>query len=57
MVILFDGTKLTHNNEQILTEGTPMTMTNLITHVLSNGDGYEIDKRIVKVLPMNAPFV
>jgi len=32
-------------------------MTNLITHVLSNGDGYEIDKRIVKVLPMDAPFV
>ena len=57
MVILFDGTKLTHNNEQILDEGTPMTMTNLITHVLSNGDGYEIDKRIVKVLPMDAPFV
>jgi len=57
MVILFDGGKLSHNNEKILSEGTPMTMTNLITHVLSNGDGFEIDKRIVKVLPMDAPFV
>jgi len=57
MVILFDGSKLSHNNEKILSEGTPMTMTNLITHVLSNGDGFEIDKRIVKVLPMDAPFV
>jgi cyanophycinase len=57
MVILFDGNKLTHNNEQLLMQGTPMTITNLITHVLSNGDGFEIDKRIVKVLPINAPFV
>jgi len=57
MVILFDGGKLSHNNEKILSDGTPMTMTNLITHVLSNGDGFEIDKRIVKVLPMDAPFV
>lgn len=57
MVILFDGSKLTHNNENLLNLDTPMTMTHLITHVLSNGDGYEIDNRKVKVLPIDAPFV
>ena len=29
MVILFDGGKLTHNNQEILEEGTPMTISNL----------------------------
>ncbi len=57
MVIVFDAQNLTHNNEKILREGTPMTMTNLVVHVLSNSDSYNIEKRKVKVLPMDAPFV
>lgn len=57
MVIVFDANNLTHNNERILDEGTPMTMTNLIVHVLSNGDSYNIASRKVKVLPIEAPFV
>lgn len=57
MVILFDGSTLTHNNEKILDPGTPMTMTNLTVHVLSNGDQYNIKERKVKVLPMEAPFI
>lgn len=57
MAILFDGTKLKHNHEKILEEGTPMTMTNLKVHVLSNGDQYNIKKRKVTVLPMEAPFI
>ncbi|MGB1307806.1 MAG: cyanophycinase [Oceanihabitans sp.] len=57
MVIVFDGNKLTHNNEKILAEGTPMTMANLTVHVLSNGDKYNIKKRSVSVLPMEAPFI
>jgi len=32
-------------------------MVNLITHVLANGDRFEIDKRVVKVLAIDAPFV
>ncbi len=51
MVIVFDPGKLTHNNIAILKEGTPLTMTNLITHVLSAGDRYDIENRTVKVLP------
>lgn len=57
MVIVFDGQKLGHNNEKILSEGTPMTMTNLTVHVLSNSDSYNIETRKVRVLPMDAPFV
>ena len=51
MVIVFDPGKLIHNNIAILKDGTPLTMTNLITHVLSAGDCYDISNRIVDVLP------
>lgn len=57
MVIVFDGKNLTHNNERVLEAGTPMTMANLTVHVLSNGDQYDISKRQVKVLPIEAPFI
>jgi cyanophycinase len=57
MVIVFDGSTLTHNNEKILEEGTPMTMANLTIHVLSNGDQYAINTRTVKVLPIEADFI
>jgi len=57
MVIVFDGNTLTHNNEKILEEGTPMTMANLTIHVLSNGDEYDIKNRKVTVLPIEAPFI
>jgi len=56
MVIIFDPKKLRHNNEKILELGTPMTLTNLKTHVLANSDRFNIAKRKVKVLPVNAPF-
>lgn len=57
MVIIFDGSKLTHNNEKVLEEGTPMTIANLTVHVLSNGDQYNIKNRKVTVLPIEAPFI
>ncbi len=57
MIIVFDGRNLLHNNEKILEEGTPMTMTNLVVHVLSNGDRFNIGTREVKVLPIESPFV
>lgn len=57
MAIVFDGSELTHNNEKLLEEGTPMTMTHLIVHVLSNGDQYDIKNRKVKVLPIEADFI
>jgi len=57
MVIIFDGRKLEHNNESILSEGCAMTLTNMITHVLSNGDRFEINTRKIKVLPIGSPFI
>jgi cyanophycinase len=57
MVIVFDGNNLTHNNEKVLEEGTPMTMANLTIHVLSNSDKYNIKNRKVTVLPLEAPFI
>ena len=57
MVIVFDARNLGHNTINQLKEGTPMTITNMITHVLSNGDTFEIETRKIKVLPIDAPFV
>lgn len=57
MVILFDPSKVKHNNQKILEPGTPMSLTNLKTHVLANGDRFNIKKHKVKVLPVDAPFV
>jgi len=57
MAIVFDGNNLTHNNEKILKEGTPMTMTNLKIHVLANGDHFNIKTKTVKVLPVESPFI
>src|SRR5690606_29122435 len=50
MVIIFDPGKLTHNNFEILKDGTPLTMRNLITHVLSSGDSFFIKDRRVEVM-------
>ncbi len=57
MVILFDPRDLKHNNVEILNPGTPMSLVNLKTHVLTNGDKFNITKRQVKVLPLDAPFI
>jgi cyanophycinase len=57
MAIVFDGSSLTHNNEGILEEATPMSLANLKVHVLSNSDQFDIKNRVVKVLPIEAPFI
>lgn len=57
LVIIFDGSKLRHNNVNLLEEGTPMTMVNLKVHLLTNSDLYDIKNRKVTVLPIDAPFI
>jgi cyanophycinase len=57
MVLLFDPSKLKHNNQKILAVGEPMSLSNLKTHVLSNGDRFNIRKRKIKVLPLDSPLV
>lgn len=56
MVIVFDGSGLTHNNHAILKQGTPMSMSDLKVHILANGDHYDIETRSVAVLPMTSKF-
>ena len=56
MVIVFDPASLTHNNLELLPEGTPMTMSNLTVHVLANSDSFIINERRVEVLPIEAEF-
>jgi cyanophycinase len=57
MVIVFDARSLKHNNHKILQEGTPLSLVNLKTHILSNSDQFNISKKKVKVLPIEAPFI
>lgn len=49
MVILFDGRKLTYNNLEEVEEGSFISVSNLITHVLSPGDFFSIDKKLIRV--------
>ncbi|MCB9263185.1 MAG: cyanophycinase [Flavobacteriales bacterium] len=56
MVIIFDGSEIEHNSEALLEPGTPMTITNLKVHVLSNSDRYTLSTKKVAVLPIDAPF-
>jgi len=54
MVIIFDPRKLKFNNQSIIEKGTPMSLTNLKTHILANGDRFNIKKKKVKVIPIHA---
>jgi cyanophycinase len=56
MVILFDPRNLSHNRYQDLELGTPMSLSNLTTHILASGDWFKIRERSLKILPMNSTF-
>ena len=51
MVILFDPRKLKHNNQKVVQDGSPMSLNNLKTHILANGDRFDIKKKKVKISP------
>ena len=55
MVIVFDARKAKHNNHKILDEGTPMSLTNLMTSILASGDHFNIKKKRVKISPLEIP--
>ncbi|MDF1697507.1 MAG: cyanophycinase [Saprospiraceae bacterium] len=57
MVIIFDGHHITHNNHELLEESTPLTLTDLRVHVLSNSDKFYLKERRVEVLGIHEPFV
>ncbi|MFM1931799.1 MAG: hypothetical protein RL226_1102 [Bacteroidota bacterium] len=56
MVIMMDAGKLTHNKHMLLKTGTPMSISNLVTHILANGDHYSFSERAVQVLPIGEAF-
>ncbi|MFC7357891.1 cyanophycinase [Jejudonia soesokkakensis] len=57
MVILFNARKAKHNNHHLLEKGTPMSLTNLKTHILASGDRFNIKKKKVKISPLQIPVV
>ena len=52
MVILFNARNAKHNNHHLLAKGTPMSLTNLKTHILANGDRFNVIKKKVKISPL-----
>ncbi len=57
MVLLFDPSKLSHNNHSILPEGTPISLGNLVVHILANNDEFTIDDRKVNFSPIDAEYI
>ena len=57
MVIVFDASSLTHNVYDQLMEGTPLSISNLTTHISANGDRFTLKDRKISVLPILEEFV
>jgi cyanophycinase len=53
MVILFDPSQLTHNKHGVLEDGTPMSISNLITHVLARGDQFRFEDRKIEIFALS----
>jgi cyanophycinase len=51
MVILFDPRKMRHNNLSFIKDGQNLSIANLQTNILSNGDVFNIKKRKVQITP------
>jgi cyanophycinase len=45
LIIVFDGHKIKHNNIAELKDGAPISIENLIVHVLAKGNCYKLKKR------------
>jgi cyanophycinase len=52
MVIVFDGSQLTHNKRSQMKDKLPLSMAGLIVHVLADGDCYDTRSRTVSILPL-----
>jgi cyanophycinase len=57
MVILFDPSGLTHNSHKALPEGTPISLGNLVVHILANSDEFTINNRNITITPLEAGFI
>jgi len=57
MVILFDPSHLDHNSHSELPMGTPISMTNLVVHILASEDKFTIDQRHFEISPFEVAQV
>ena len=57
MVVVMDASQLTHNAHEQLKEGTPMSLSNLVTHILANGDKFTFKNKQIEILPIKEKFV
>lgn len=55
MVIIFDPGELEFNTEKYVKQGDLMSVTNLKTHILAQGDIFNIEKHQVKILHVETP--
>ncbi|MGO1585744.1 cyanophycinase [Mesonia sp.] len=53
MVVIFDASELSYNNQATTEVGNPMTIAHLKTHVLANGYQFDIEKRNIRVIPID----
>jgi cyanophycinase len=56
MVIVFDGADIIHNNHKIVPNDTPLTLTGLRVHVLSDADKFFIKERTVEATHRDIPL-
>lgn len=56
MVIIFDPGELEYNTEKYVKNGDLMSITNLKTHILAQGDIFNIEKHQVKILHVKLPL-
>lgn len=57
MVILFDPNNLSHNSHSVLPEGTPISLGNLVVHILANNDEFMINDRRIMISPLEAGYI
>ncbi|APG59053.1 cyanophycinase [Christiangramia salexigens] len=55
MVIIFDPSELEFNTEKYINNGELMSLTNLKTHILAEGDVFNCEKHQVKILHVETP--
>lgn len=57
MVIVLDASELTHNAHQKLRIGTPISLSNLKTHILANGDQFTVGHEKISVISIHKEMV
>ncbi len=56
MVLVFDGKFLNYNNVSNLDEGTPISIGNMVLHVMANTDVYDLNTHTLKILTVEEAY-